>query len=75
MSSKTAMSNKERSKKFRENNREKTRESAKAWYWRNREKVLEKKAEDRAREQEEQRKKDEELFKLRQIVSQHGIQV
>ncbi|ALX27460.1 hypothetical protein GMAR_ORF85 [Golden Marseillevirus] len=70
-----AMTSKERSKKFRENNREKTREAAKAWYWRNREKVLAKKVEDRAREQEEQRKKDEELSRLRQLVAQYGIQV
>ncbi|AHA46236.1 hypothetical protein ISTM_338 [Insectomime virus] len=71
MSTKTAMSNRERSKKFREANREKTRESAKAWYWRNREKVLEKRVEERKLLETQKA----EIERLRTLVSQHGIQV
>lgn len=68
---------KERSKKYREANREKTRESAKAWYHRNKQKVLEKKAEEAVllKQQREQEKlliqqQQEELQRLRALLEE-----
>nr|WRK65057.1 hypothetical protein MarFTME_012 [Marseillevirus futianmevirus] len=75
MSSSTPMTGKERAKKFRENNRERSRELAREWYYRNREKAVAANAERRERAREEQKRKDRELEMLRNVVQTHGIQV
>ncbi|AGV01541.1 hypothetical protein C8_192 [Cannes 8 virus] len=67
----------ERSKKYREANREKTREAAKAWYHRNREKALAHKAEVNRRKKEEReqellliQQQREELERLRSLLDE-----
>lgn len=75
---KTAMTAKERAKKFRENNREKTRENANAWYNRNKERIAKTKLEEKKRKEEMELKLQQyesELETLKKIIVSHGIQV
>ncbi|AVR52853.1 hypothetical protein MarSH_148 [Marseillevirus Shanghai 1] len=68
---KTPKTCRERSKKYREANREKTRETARAWYHRNREKVLEKKAEEKRKAEQNAllvERQREELESLRSLL-------
>nr|WRK65555.1 hypothetical protein MarFTME_510 [Marseillevirus futianmevirus] len=55
-----AMTGKERQRKFRENNRERSRQLAREWYWRNREKAIEASVECNKKRRERQKKLDEE---------------
>ncbi|BAU80349.1 hypothetical protein A9K97_gp002 [Tokyovirus A1] len=75
MSTKTPMSGKERSRKHREKNRQSTRDSAKAWYWRNRDAVIAKrleKQEQQKKMEEEFQAQKEELERLRSLVGQNS---
>lgn len=78
MSSPTVMTGKERARKFRENNRERSRELAREWYWRNREKAIETSIECNKKRREKQKNLEQEqkaeIERLRNIISQHGIQ-
>lgn len=72
------MTGKERAKKFRENNREKSREHARNWYQKNKEKLAREKLakqEEHERIIREHREQKAEIERLRNIISQHGIQV
>ncbi|AMQ10529.1 hypothetical protein [Brazilian marseillevirus] len=69
-------------KNFRDKNPDKSRQNSKAWYERNKEDVLKRKAEYRKKKQEEEKRreellleKDKELERLKLLLSQQGIQV
>ncbi|AEA06858.1 conserved hypothetical protein [Lausannevirus] len=83
---KTPMSGKERARRFREKNKEKAAAHCKAWYERNREEVLKKRAEERLKRKELQKEREVkqreeaermslELEKLKLLISRYGIQV
>ncbi|AHA46288.1 hypothetical protein ISTM_390 [Insectomime virus] len=80
MSVSTAMTGKERARKFRENNREKSREHARNWYQRNKEKLAMEKAarqeeyERIIREHKEQKAEIERLQKLVQTLKESSTQ-
>lgn len=67
--------NRNYAKRFRDKNPEKSRESSRKWYNENKERILQKRIEDRLKKQERQELERQELERLRNVVQQYGIQV